>query len=35
MLQSAVENVGDDLHVAVRMGREATAGGDAVVVDDA
>src|SRR5262249_10481559 len=31
----AVEDVGDDLHVAVGMRAEALAGGDAVVVDDA
>src|SRR5581483_5906158 len=31
----AVEHVGDDFHVAVRMRRESLAGLDAVVVDDA
>ena len=35
MLQRAFENVRDDLHVGVRMRREAAAAGDAVVVDDA
>jgi hypothetical protein len=33
--QRAVEHVADDLHVAVAVGAEAGAGGDAVLVDDA
>src|SRR5262249_54639403 len=33
--QRPVEDVGDDLHVAVRVRAEAAAGGDAVVVEDA
>jgi hypothetical protein len=33
--QRAVEHVADDLHVAVAVGAEAGAGGDAVFVDDA
>ena len=32
--QRAVEHVADDLHVAVAMGAEAGARGDAVFVDD-
>ena len=35
MLERALEHVGDDLHVAVRVRAEAAAGRDAVVVDDA
>ena len=30
----AAAHVGDDFHVAVRMGREAAAGGDLVIVPD-
>ena len=33
--QRAFEHVADDLHVAVAVGAEAGAGGDAVLVDDA
>ena len=34
VLQRALENVADDFHVLVRMGAEAHAGHDEVVVDD-
>jgi hypothetical protein len=34
VLEGALEDVGEDLHVAVRVGGEAAAGGDAVLVDD-
>src|SRR5262249_10152059 len=34
VFERAVEHVGDDLHVAVRVCAEPAAGGDAVVVDD-
>ena len=34
-VERALEHVGDDLHVAVRVGAEALAGRDAVVVDHA
>jgi hypothetical protein len=33
VLQLAAEHVGDDLHVGVRVGAEAAAGGNLVVVD--
>ena len=33
MLQRAIENIGDDFHVAVRMGGEAAARRDPVLVD--
>jgi hypothetical protein len=33
--QRAVEHIADDLHVAVAVGAEATARGDAVLVDHA
>src|SRR2546428_1489095 len=35
MRETAVEDVGDDLHVAVQMGTEALSGLDRVVVDHA
>lgn len=35
VLEFALEDVGDDLHVAVSVGVEASAGCDAVLVDDA
>ena len=35
MLQGAIEDIGDDLHVAVRMCGEPTARRDAIVVDHA
>src|ERR1700676_1999480 len=35
VLELALEDVGDDLHVAVPVLAEALSGGDAVVVDDA
>src|SRR5438270_9536923 len=35
VLDGALEDVGDDLHVAMRVRREALAAGDAVLVDDA
>jgi hypothetical protein len=34
VLEGALEDIGEDLHVAVRVGGEAAAGGDAVLVDD-
>jgi hypothetical protein len=34
MLQLAIENVGDDFHVAVAVRAEARVGRDAIVVDD-
>jgi hypothetical protein len=34
VLEGTIEDVGEDLHVAVRVGGEAAAGGDAVLVDD-
>lgn len=35
VLDRSFENVGDDLHVAVRVRAEPTTCGDAIVVDDA
>src|SRR6185503_5788726 len=35
MFQSSLEDVGDDLHVAMGVRGKAAAGGDAVLVDDA
>src|SRR5436305_6703449 len=35
VLDGALEDVGDDLHVAMRVRRETLATGDAVLVDDA
>ncbi len=35
MLERPVEDIGDDLHVAVRVRREAAARRHAVLVDDA
>lgn len=35
VLDGAIENVGDDLHLLVRMAGEALAGLDGVVVEDA
>src|ERR1700687_3677978 len=35
MLERALEDVGDDFHVAVRVHREAAATGHAIVVHDA
>src|SRR6204780_1349001 len=35
VLERAFENVGDNLHVAMRMGGEPGAGADAILVDDA
>lgn len=35
VLESAFDDVGEDFHVAVRVGGEAAAGGDVVFVDDA
>jgi hypothetical protein len=35
MLERALEDVRHDFHVAMRMGAEALAGLDAVLVDDA
>ena len=35
VLERALEHVGDDLHVAVRVGAEALPGRDAVLVDHA
>jgi hypothetical protein len=35
MAQRAVEHIGQDFHVAMRMGAEALAGRDAVLVQDA
>ena len=35
MLECAFEDIGDDLHVAVRMRRESPARRHAVVIDDA
>ena len=34
VLQGTTHNVGDDLHVTVRMGRKATRRSDVILVDD-
>jgi hypothetical protein len=34
VLQRSVQDVRQDLHVPVRVGRESGAGGDTVLVDD-
>jgi hypothetical protein len=35
MFELAIQDVGEDLHIAMGMGAEAGGGGDAVLVDDA
>ena len=35
MLKGAFEDIGENLHVPVRMGGKATTGGDAILIDDA
>src|SRR5262245_54075080 len=35
VLDGALHDIGDDLHVAMTVGAESAAGGHAVVVDDA
>ena len=35
VLQSTVQDIGEDLHIAVRMGWEAASRRDLVLVDDA
>ena len=34
VFQRAVQKIGDDFHVAVRVGRKPCTRGDAIIIDD-